>query len=237
MEEKLVTNRPMYNCRNYSGYMASSVQTGTPDKIRLMIWDIRYLTGTQLFNDDYSYEPFDVEILKVDIASKEGVLIAEEDTLHVTCEFKCPVELAGVLLLDDPWRTYNVEAKKWDTSLDKDEMYESGWDAYGVYVEQSNIEKVGDVYKANFTLALGNHLNLPQAANSNTTITHELRFRFIGKNGMACPHVPTSIKGPENSLFRNYYKIIAKKLPGVFSPYYVHDIAETYGTWKGAEEE
>lgn len=239
-ERDLVSNQPVYNCKNYSGSAGTSgtYTPGTPDKVRLMIWDVRYLAGTQLFNDDYSYEPFEVNIQDVQIASKEGVLYSTDDTLHVKCRFSCPVDLAGVLLLDDPWRTYHPVSNKLDVSLDKDGTNETGWDAYGVYVEAVNFKKEGDVYEADFVLALGNHLNFPLKPSATTIIDHELRFRFIGKHGMAYPHAPTSIKGDftDTPLRGNIYTIkLAGKVDG-YQAFY-HDIPTRYGTWVGVLEE
>ena len=233
--------QPYFNSRNYAGWVTSSTgyMEGTPDKVRLMIWDIRYLAGTQLFNDDYSYEPFDVTVEDVKVLSKQGVLEYADDTLHVTCKFKCPVELAGVLMLDDPWRTYDPVFGKRDESIDKDEMQDTGWDAYGVYVEQASLEKEGDVYTASFVVPLCNHINFELSTNSSTLISHEIRFRFIGKNGMAFPHAPTSIKGgPCSAPLRTCYKLVRTRLgTGYPAVYYVlHDIPTKYGTWVSESE-
>ncbi len=228
---------PQYNYVDYSGTPSTSSApyvAGTPDKVRLMIWDIRYLNGIQIFNDNYSYKPFEVDIKSVDIRSKEGATF-EEDTIKVQCKFAIPadLELAGVVMFDDPWRTY-VNGK-FDDTLDKDENYESGWDAYGVYVEAVTFEKEGDIYVADFVLPIVNHMSLLQKS-SGTTV-HELRFRFIGKNGMAYPHVPTSIKGPFEAPLRNVFNVIGKYnfLTGITT--YTHDIATRYGVWHGVEEE
>lgn len=227
-------NQPYFNCRNYAGYKTSSYVEGTPDKVRLMVWDVRYLAGTQLFNDNYSYEPFNVTVENVDIRSKQGALEYEEDTLRVTCKFKCPVELAGVLLLDDPWRTHEPVLGKRDEAMDKDDMEDTGWDAYGVYIDQTSLVKEGDLYTAEFVIPLCNHMNFEYAENATSLITHEIRFRFIGKNGMAFPHAPVSIKGgPCEAPLRNCYQLVRNKFgTGYYDYYILHNIPTKYGTWE-----
>ena len=239
--------QPQYSCRKYTGWSSPSGGAptfGTPDKIRLMLWDVKYLSGIQLFNDDYSYEPFEVNIQNMDIRSKEGAETTEEDTLHVACEFTCPVELTGVLLMDDPWRTYDpVLGSLNSNKLDKDGNHDSGWDAYGVYMDGANFEKTGDVYKVEFVIPMVNHLNMVLAKNSRNAIYHELRFRFIGKNGMAYPHAPTTIKGKEawvedrGTSERWPYKVILKDGTVSGSYTYESDVATRYGTWSRVEEE
>ena len=231
-------NLPYFNCRNYAGYAGSSAgnyTVGTPDKVRLMVWDVRYLSGIQLFNDNYSYEPFEVDIREVNILSKKGVEFTEEDTLHVTCRFSTSEELAGVVLMDDPWRTW--ANNRWTPALDEDETYESGWDAYSLYVEQGMFEKEGDVYTVHFVIPMANHLNMALNASSTSfTLNHEIRFRFIGKNGMAYPHAPVSLKGGAcESPMRNIYTV--KNHPDKITGHYIHDIATRYGTWVGENEE
>lgn len=227
--------QPIYNCYYYSGGTSSgsSFTSGTPDKIRLMLWDVRFLAGTQLFNDDYSYEPFEVEIKDVDIRSKYGAESTETDTLHVKCRFSTPEELVGVLLLDDPWRTYTLPAKVWDTTKDMDGLYESGWDAYGVYVDQAMFKKEGDIYEVEFEVPMVNHHNMPRENNSTVAFNHELRFRFIGKNGMAYPHPFTSIKGDFDSSLRYVYQVKGGGSYGNY--YYNHDIGTKYGFWEREE--
>lgn len=230
---------PKYNCVNYSGFISGSTfSAGTPDKIRLMAWDAFYLKGTQLFNENYSYEPFDVKINDVQILSKAGnivvvsskpLTVVEEDTLHVRCSFSTSAELNGVLLLDDAWRTCDYP-RKWVTELDKDENYESGWDAYGIYVNAAMFKKDGNDYVVDFVFPMANLGKMGQEPNGSTAkYNRELRFRFIGKNGMAYPHAPTSLKGAFESPLRNVYEMTPQRKNWVY--FYLHDIATRYGTW------
>lgn len=239
-------NQPIYNCIDYSGtnsLSGSSFTAGTPDKIRLMIWDVRYLSGTQLFNDDYSYEPFDVDIREVTIRSKYSAQsVVAEDTLMVHCKFMtipADIDLAGVVLFDDPWLTYNAVTNKRDETIDMDEMKESGYDAYGVYVEGAQIREEEGVQEVIFYIPMANHLNMLESSISNginSMRKHELRFRFIGKNGMAYPHAPVSIKGPFDTLLRNIYEVTgvaATTKPEVIPYHQKHDVATRYdGFWE-----
>ena len=241
---------PSYNCLKYTSRITSgsSFVAGTPDKIRLMVWDAMYLKGTQLFNDDYSYDPFDVTIDEVQILSKAGIdtaivtststllSVMEADTLHIRCSFSTMAELSGVVLFDDPWRTYEYP-QKWRVDLDEDENYESGWDAYGMYVSSTMFTNTGGnsyvvdftIPMANFSACLGRN---PRGATE--VFNRELRFRFIGKNGMAYPHVATSLKGAFEPPLRNVYEVTSKKFSvGVTNEFvYLHDIATRYGTWE-----
>ena len=241
---------PSYNCLKYTSRIisGSSFVAGTPDKIRLMVWDAMYLKGTQLFNDDYSYDPFDVTIDEVQILSKAGIdtatvtststllSVMEADTLHVRCSFSTMAELSGVVLFDDPWRTYEYP-QKWRVDLDEDENYESGWDAYGMYVSSTMFTNTGGnsyvvdftIPMANFSVCLGRN---PRGATE--VFNRELRFRFIGKNGMAYPHVATSLKGVFEPPLRNVYEVTSKKFSvgGTNEFVYLHDIATRYGTWE-----
>ena len=205
--------QPDWNYRMYTGYSSSSGQSvtnGTPDKVRLMVWDVRYLSGTQLFNDEYSYEPFEVTVDRenVRIWSKDtttystGGLTEEswmEDTIWMEVPFvlESGVELAGVLLMDDGWVTYDLENRQ-DTLLDRNPNNDTGFDAYCVYLDETVLEDLGDGrYMARFALPCGNCLypfydNLSIGRNP---VSHELRLRFIGRNGMAYPHYPVSVKG------------------------------------------
>ena len=207
--------KPDYNYKNYAGTSTAgggSVTYGTPDKVRLMIWDVRYLNGTQLFNDDYSYEPLEVKVdrEKVRIWSKDtacsesGMLYEDwwrQDTIFMEVPFSASAELAGVLLLDDGWTSYNVGTTSvtntQDTTLDRDPMKDTGYDAYGVYLDVTALEETADGYIARFALPLGNNIYPFYGGTSvqRNPVKHELRLRFIGRNGMAYPHYPTSVKG------------------------------------------
>lgn len=223
---------PKYNCHYYTGKVEPNAYVGgTPDKIRMNLWDVRYLQGTQLFNDNYSYDPFEVDITEVDIKSKEGALSTLTDTLKVKLRFTTAADLDGVLLLDDPWRTGGV--KKLDTLLDKNEHYDTGYDAYSVWAASSQFVKNGNFYEVDFIVPMGNHANMNQEANSKrASINHEIRFRFIGKNGMAFPHPPVSVKGEWGTKLRNVYKVQGHEPfeDGVLASF-THDIATRYGTW------
>ncbi|WP_065219147.1 MULTISPECIES: hypothetical protein [Butyricimonas] len=259
---------PNYNCRMYAGIPGKSgarPTLGTPDKIRLMLWDVRYLMGTQLFNDHYSYEPFDVDIEGVDIRSKvyrssveadTGRVVGPyytTDTIRVSCTFRTDAELDGVVLLDDPWQSMGKSVGQLDTLNDRKATFESGFDAYGVYASSSTFEQLGEnTYRVEFEFPLGNHFNISRwdwTTNGTGTgyvqnfgyCLHELRFRFVGKNGMAYPHAPVSIKGPAESLdgkvkpgLRNRYRVYRDKVGWKF--YYYVDIAERYGYWEGEDE-
>ena len=239
-------SQPKYNCIRYSGTGGStnSFKAGTPDKIRVPLWDVRYIAGTQLFNDNYSYEPFEVNIEKVDIRSKAGSgSIVAEDTLKVLCKFTtvpAGIELAGAVLFDDPWLTYNLAGVR-DKEMEQDEYEDTGFDALGIYVEAVSFKKTGDVYEVEFVYPMANHTNMLLASTSASTETHELRFRFIGKNGMAYPHAPISIKGSLDVPFlRNLYTVTGHRAvtdPKNPLPYrQIHDIAEKYGVWYEEEE-
>ena len=203
--------RPRWNYTFYTGTSSSSgqnVTNGTPDKVRLMIWDVRYLSGTQLFNDEYSYEPFEVTVDRenVRIWSKDtacaeaGMLTDEwwkEDTIWMEVPFSTDADLAGVLLLDDTWASYNVDNVR-DSLLDRDPLNDTGWDAHGIYLDATALtDEGGGRYVAKFVVPCGNHLfpfNEGLSVSRNVS-THELRLRFIGRNGMCYPHYPTSVKG------------------------------------------
>ena len=229
---------PLYNYTYYTGSgSGKSVTYGTPDKVRLMVWDVRYLSGTQLFNDECSYEPFEVTVDKENVriwskdtacSTAEGLLYDEwwkEDTIWMEVPFQTNAELAGVLLLDDTWVSWQPLSTTQDTTLDRDPMEDTGWNAYGVYLDATALtDNGGGNYVAKFTLPCGNHLYpfteglKPTAARGAAFITkHELRLRFIGRNGMAYPHYPTSVKGdtpnwesdePIDSPYRYPYKYL-----------------------------
>ena len=209
--------RPLYNYTYYTGSSSSggaSVTYGTPDKVRLMIWDVRYLSGTQLFNDDYSYEPFEVTVDKENVriwsrdtvCSESGKIDADwwtQDTIYMEVPFTTDAELAGVLVMDDTWVSWMKGTTSQDTTLDRNPMEETGWNAYGVYLDITALtDNGGGNYVAKFAIPCGNQLYpftnglTPSASRSAKFLTkHELRLRFIGRNGMAYPHYPTSVKG------------------------------------------
>lgn len=209
---------PNYFYQNYTGHSTSSGQSvtvGTPDKVRLMIWDVRYLSGTQLFNDEYSYEPFEVDVDRENVriwsrdtasSSANGVLHEEwwkEDTVWMEVPFHTDAELAGVVVFDDTWVSWQPGTTPVDTTLDRNPREETGWNAYGVYLDAVALtDNGGGNYVAKFVVPLGNNLypftngTSPTASTGAAFMTkHELRLRFIGRNGMAYPHYPTSVKG------------------------------------------
>ena len=257
---------PKYNYQYYTGTSTSggaNVTAGTPDKVRLMIWDVRYLSGTQLFNDEYSYEPFEVDVDKENVriwskdtvAAEEGMMTEEwweKDTIWMEVPFHTDVELAGVAVFDDTWVSWQPGTTIQDSTLDRNPMEETGWNAYGVYVDATALEdNGGGNYVAKFAVPCGNHLY--PFSNGRTLgkveVKHELRLRFIGRNGMAYPHYPTSVKGDTpnwgsdeaiESDYRYPYKYIHKVVgSGWNADYYPHvDIPWRYDGWaKSADEE
>lgn len=249
----IAKSQPIYNYKHYAGTggSSSSFTAGTPSKIRVPIWDVRYLSGTQLFNEKYSYEPFEVVIedfkvkswtganfvVENDTARAEVNFVVPQDTLRITCKFRtepADVELAGVTLFDDPWLTYDVTGKR-DSKMDEDEMEDTGFDAYGMYMDAVSFTKEGDCHVVEFVYPMVNHLNMLLTETSVSTETHELRLRFIGKNGMAYPHAPQSIKSVEEMRYKYKVTGVRAQTKPVEVPYYQkHDIVEKDfygGTW------
>ena len=132
---------------------------------------------------------------------KANQSLLRQDTIFMEVPFSASAELAGVLLLDDGWTSYNVGTTSvtntQDTTLDRDPMKDTGYDAYGVYLDVTALEETADGYIARFALPLGNNIYPFYGGTSvqRNPVKHELRLRFIGRNGMAYPHYPTSVKG------------------------------------------
>lgn len=248
---------PKYNYTQYTGTAGSTYTAGIPDKVRLMYWDVRYLAGTQLFNDEYSYEPFTVKVdrEKVRIWSRDTAASAggqlttdwwQQDTVWMEVHFETDADLAGVLVLDDAWLYTSRTTNYADTTGDRNPMMDTGEDALAVFFDAANFERNGDQYKATFAIPIGEHLCFGTAGRkitSNTNlIPHELRLRFIGRNGMCYPHYPVSIKGDTpnwdqegimDSDLRYGFKYLYKRsiIQGKYNYFPYCDIPWRYNGW------
>ena len=216
-----------------------------PDKITLTPIDAFWLIEIQVFNkkNEHEYVPVkDVEVEDVKFSwldAEEGIF--ERDSLWVECTFRTSDDLVGAVMYLDPWRT-SVD------NVHKDPNGRTDADAMGCIKNSSEFEKVGDSYKVSFLLLWSemppkNIGYLPGVTDtslsnfddpstryieSNQICKSEIRFRFIGKGGMAYPQPGVSLKGDWESKFRWYFQTRRYKTSLVTIDVNVPDIVERY---------
>lgn len=201
---------PNYYYESYTGRFPSggSYVPGSPDKIRITEADARCLDQNQVFNDSYSNDPFEVVMQDIKLSSVKNPENLQKDTVFVKCKFTSTTKLAGAILYCDPWRSYANGTTVPDPTLDRDENYESGGDAYGFYVDGVEIKDLGNSsYEVEFAYPIGRLFSTsrPFVALGEKGMEAEFRFRFIAKGGMLYPNPAVSIKGPNE--YRHKFKI------------------------------
>ena len=229
------------NMLNYTRYY------DVPDKITLTPIDAFWLNEIQVFNkisDQHEYIPVeDVEIDDVKFSwldVEEGIF--GRDSLLVECTFRSSDDLIGAVMYLDPWRGLTDVAHK-DPNQRTDE------DAMAYLKNSSEFEKVGEnTYKVSFLLLWSemNPRNVdyvpgttdPTLSNVDDPSTPyietwqickaEIRFRFIGKGGMAYPQPGVSLKGDWDSNFRWYFQIRRYRTNIITINVNVPDIVERY---------
>lgn len=220
-----------------------------PNKLTLTAIDAFWLNEIQVFNkksDNHAYVPVEgVEIEDVKFSwldAEEGIY--ERDSLWVECTFRSSDDLVGAVMYLDPWRSTTEDEHK-DPNQRTDE------DATGYLKDSGEFEKLGEnTYKVGFLLlwselnpknveSIGTSVRDPELTNNDYSVPpymgtyyickSEMRFRFIGKGGMAYPQPGVSLKGDWGTKFRWYFQI-RRYSPGGFSivQISVPDIVERY---------
>ena len=211
--------------KHYANYWKYA--TDDPDKINLTEVDAKWLDQIQVFNkkEEHVYKPISATIEDVKLRYDE-----EENTIYVDCAFRSEDEIVAVIAYNDPWRTLTnpittstLLKEPQDSELNRNEFSRTGGDAMAYVVDAERFRERDGLYWVSFVMPW------EDLHTSNTAYTYmdntikddpntplkertaccdaEIRFRFIGKGGMACPHPSVSIKGEWGSKFRWPYRI------------------------------
>ena len=203
----------MYNCELWAE---------NPDKVNFTEACALWLSQNQVFakeDDQHEYRAVQVEIQDVRFRFFEGVIYAD-------CIFQTTDEVVGAVMYNDGWihgldpYTF-IGASNIDNAYNQDENSRTDGDALSYCVtEFETVDEGAGVYKASFECNVDEDLHSrnvvasydsglggddPSTENfveENYYMKAEIRFRFIGKGGMSCPHTPVSLKGTWGSKFR-----------------------------------
>lgn len=226
-------------------YTTSVPKGGLLDKVILPEASARLLEKHPLFNNAASVEPepLEVEIDEWDIKSLPGSPTILDDSVFISCTFHSNKLVDGVILYNDPWCSFDVTVpyspvnaatyalcREAGIALDRNENWDGGNDAYGVYKSTLLAEDLGNnTYRVNFNIAMGDLLLKWKPFYTGFApkwYWSEFRFKFIGKDGSRCPSYP-SVKGPLTSETEGDYRRLYQ-LEGIGETA-KHDIAKRYG--------
>ncbi|MBC5621376.1 hypothetical protein [Butyricimonas hominis] len=232
-------------CSN-SGNTLNLPKGGILDKVILPEAAARFLEKHPLFSNvaPVEPEPLEVTIDEWDIRSLPGNPALEEDSVFVACTFHSNKPVDGIILYNDPWASHDVTVsyepinaasyaayQAASEALERNETWDGGNDAYGVYKNILYAEDLGNnTYRVTFDIAMGDlFLNKPFFGTWSKSFGAELRFRFIGKDGSRCPSYP-SVKGSLTCETGGDYRRLYRLSYTASNSPITHNIATLYGT-------